>query len=356
MRVLFLTQSAEACPASRYRVYQYLPHLKSAGVEVRVSPAIPARHYHRVYQSQSSLKKIPYFLKAGLRRLLAAPRYRRYDVVYFQQWTFPRVYPIVELAAARMNPHMVFDMDEPLYVRPARQGRSMADILAPERNVSRILKAASHVVVGNQYLREFAASHNPNTHVVPTSIDTERYAPRGSYDHPPPMVLGWIGSFTTTVYLDLIRGVVRALARKYPLIFRVIGSNYFVDSVLCQSRPWSYSTEVAEVRWFDIGVMPLGNDPWSRGKSACKALQYMAAAVPAVCTANEVTSSLITDGENGFLASNPDEWYEKLAALIEDAGLRRRIGMEGRETVERDYSLKGTVPKLIRVLELASAG
>jgi glycosyltransferase involved in cell wall biosynthesis len=354
MRVLFLTQSSEECPASRYRVYQYLPYLEAAGVECHVSPAIPARNYLRVYQAEGAVRKLPHFMVAELKRLITMPRYRRYDVIYFQQWTFPRFYPLAELAAARVNRGMVFDMDEPLYVRPTRRRRGAADLFDPARTVARIVGAASHVVVGNEELRRFAVKHNPNTHVVPTSIDTERYEPKEEYGHARPVVIGWIGSFTTTVYLSMLDEVLRGLSEEYPIVFRVVGAPYFVDGVATEWSPWVYEKEAAEIRQFDIGVMPLRGDEWSRGKSACKALQYMAAGVPAVCTANEVTESVIRDGENGFLARTLEEWQEKLQGLIEDATLRRRIGLAGRAMVEREYSLRVTAPKLLNVLRLAA--
>jgi len=353
MRVLFLTQSSEACPASRYRVYQYLPYLEAAGVECHVSPAIPARNYLRVYQAQDTLRKLPHFALAEAKRLLMAPSYRRYDVIFFQQWTFPRFFPAAELAAG-LGGRMVFDMDEPLYVRPTRHERDIADMFDPDRMVARIMRAAKVVVVGNEVLRRFAGEYNSNIHVVPTAIDTDRYQPKVTYRHLPPVVIGWIGSFTTTVYLSMFEEVLQALSEEYPIAFRVVGAPYSVEGVPTEWSPWVYEEEVDAIRQFDIGVMPLRGDEWSRGKSACKALQYMAAGVPVVCTANEVTSSVIRDGENGFLAGTVKEWEEKLEMLVGDVGLRRRIGLAGRETVEREYSLEMTAPKLLRALRAAA--
>ncbi len=356
MRVLFLTQSAEACPASRYRVYQYLPHLEAAGVECHVSPAISGRNYLRVYQAQDSLRKLPYFALGEMKRLMMGPCYRRYDVVFFQQWTFPRFFPAAELAAARVNGRMVFDMDEPLYVRPTRRRGDVADLFDPERTVTRIVKAARLVIVGNEVLRRFAVKHNANTYVVPTAIDLDRYDPKDDYYHRPPVVIGWIGSFTTTVYLSMLEEVLRVLSRDHAIRFRVVGAPYSVEGMQSEWKPWVYEEEAEEIGKFDIGVMPLRDDEWSGGKSACKALQYMAAGVPVVCTRNEVTGSVVRDGENGFLAGTLKEWEEKLGALIVDGDLRRRVGMAGRETVEQEYSVKVTAPKLLRALEVACEG
>jgi glycosyltransferase involved in cell wall biosynthesis len=195
-------------------------------------------------------------------------------------------------------------------------------------------------------------------HVIPTAIDVDLFVPRT--DHGPPgtrPVLGWTGTPTTASYLAPLAPALRALARTHRFEFRVAGSTrpMAFEGVDTTNVAWSLDTEVALFNRCDIGVYPLPDDDWARGKCGFKAIQFMSCGVPVVASPVGVNREIVQDGVNGFLASTPDEWRLKMAALIDDSDLRRRIGAAGRRTIQERYSLQVTAPRVAAVFSAALA-
>src|SRR5262249_54113335 len=204
----------------------------------------------------------------------------------------------------------------------------------------------------NEYLAAYARTYNPAVVTIPTCVDTTRFVPRvaGATSHAP--VVGWIGSPTTTPYLAGLSGVLRAVSAQHPFVLRVSGASdeLRLDGVDVRNEPWTLAREVELFSTCDIGVYPLRDDEWSRGKCGFKAIQFMACGVPVVASAVGVNKDIIVDGVNGFLASTPQEWVEKLGRLLVDPELRARFGAAGRKTVEERYSLRVQAPRLLAAL------
>ena len=185
---------------------------------------------------------------------------------------------------------------------------------------------------------------------MPTTIDTDKYEvlPRKENEVP---VIGWSGSFSTVQHLDSLAGALRRLAQKENFRVLVIGTPvYKIDGVDVEALPWRSATEVSDLRQIDIGIMPLPDEPWSRGKCGLKALQYMALCIPTVCSPVGVNSEIIQDSVNGFLAGTEDEWVAKLTQLLNDSKLRARLGAAGRQTVETKYSAAVQAPRVYEIL------
>ena len=186
---------------------------------------------------------------------------------------------------------------------------------------------------------------------MPTTIDTDKYefsADKPANDVP---VIGWSGSHSTVQHLDTLRETLQDLARTAKFRLRVIGTaNYEIEGVDVEAMPWRSETETQDLQPIDIGVMPLPDDQWSKGKCGLKALQYMALGVPTMCSPVGVNSDIIQDGENGFLAGTKDEWIEKLKRLLDSVELRRRLGAAGRRTVEEKYSAQVQAPRVFQIL------
>jgi glycosyltransferase involved in cell wall biosynthesis len=192
--------------------------------------------------------------------------------------------------------------------------------------------------------------------VVPTTIDTDTYRVGPARETAVP-VIGWTGSYSTAQHLDLLRRVLCELARREQFRLRVIGpSVYKLEGVDVDVVPWRSHTEAQDLAEADIGVMPLPDDPWSRGKCACKALQYMGLGIPAVCSPVGINTELIRDGENGFLANTTEEWIAKLTLLLRSAQLRRKLGLAGRKTVEERFSAISQVPRVHEVFRSVIKG
>ena len=206
-------------------------------------------------------------------------------------------------------------------------------------------------MAGNQYLADYARQVNDRVTIIPTTIDTAKYTvePRAENDVP---VIGWSGSYSTAQHLSTLTNALRRLSERERFRLRVIGAQDFrIQGVDVEAMPWRSESEVADMRPFDIGIMPLPADRWSRGKCGLKALQYMALGVPTVCSPVGVNSEIIQDGETGLLASTDDEWVEKLSGLLRSADERARLGRAGRETVEARYSATVQAPRVLEIFQ-----
>jgi glycosyltransferase involved in cell wall biosynthesis len=207
------------------------------------------------------------------------------------------------------------------------------------------------VVVGNEYLAAYARGFNDRVTVIPTTIDLDEYLPHETYVDRSPVAIGWSGSRTTLAHLRTLDRVLRQVAAQVPVRLHVIGTDvYPIEGVEAHVAEWRPDTEIPELSRFDIGVMPLPDEEWARGKCALKALQYMAMGVPTVTSPVGVNADIIRDGENGLLASTEEEWVAKLVALVQDARLREHLGRAGRITVEKEYAASIQAPRVLELL------
>jgi glycosyltransferase involved in cell wall biosynthesis len=193
---------------------------------------------------------------------------------------------------------------------------------------------------------------------VPTAVDTTRLAPRPAGSRPEgPLVVGWIGSPTTFHYLESIAPLLKDLAAHHSFVLKVSGAGKPVKfpGVSVQEVKWSLDQEVTLFNTCDVGVYPLADNDWARGKCGFKAIQFMACGVPTVAAAVGVNREIIRDGENGFLASSPAEFSSKLERLLTDAALRQHLAVAGRQTIEERYSSRVTAPMVARILREAVA-
>jgi glycosyltransferase involved in cell wall biosynthesis len=254
-----------------------------------------------------------------------------------------------ERKIARSGVPMVFDFDDAVFVAYRSPSNGYLSYLKFPGKTETIVRRSRHVMAGNAYLAEYSRKFNPNVTVIPTTIDTNSYTPESAEETEVP-VIGWSGSFSTVQHLDTVRDVLRELAKRHRFKLRVIGTpQYEVPGVEIEAMQWKADTEVEDLRAMDIGIMPLPNEAWSKGKCGLKALQYMALGIPTVCSPVGVNTEIIQDNVNGMIADTSDEWIDRLSALIINSELRRRLGGAGRETVVDKYSAAVIAP---RVFEL----
>jgi len=356
VQVLALTPIPEEGAGCRFRVSQYIPYLRDAGFDVTVSPFYSRDYFAIVYRPGNYARKVLGFIALALRRVRELFSMRRYDVVLLYREAIPIGPPIVERWIHRLGIPIVYDFDDAIFLPAVSEANKAVSFLKNPQRVAQILAMSTEVSVGNEFLAAYARRFNPHVTVIPTAVDTNKFVPlAGKPAAPARPVVGWIGSPTTFQYLESLKDVLATVAARHPFTLKVSGAGRPVNfpGVDVQVAPWSMADEVSLFNTCDIGVYPLTDDDWSRGKCGFKAIQCMACGVPVVAAAVGVNREIITHGVNSMLASTPQEWVDHLSELLTNPGLRQRMAVAGRQTIEARYSLRVTAPQLATVLTAA---
>ncbi len=354
MRILFVAMHRpRRSPGQRFRFEQYLDYLRENGVECDLSYLISETDDRVLYAPGGYGKKLGIFLKSiaiRLRDVLAA---RRYDVVFIYREALMVNTGVIEALLAQTRARLVFDFDDAVWLQPVSDANAkLAFLRAGPSKIPGVLRRMDLVFAGNTYLADYARQFNDRVEIVPTTLDTRTHAPK-----PRPtksrVCIGWNGSPSTVAYFD---GLTPALARVRErfgdrVYFKLVGDPRYVNPALgVQGQAWREETEVEDTLEFDIGLMPLPDDLWTRGKCGFKALLYMALAIPPVIAPIGVNRDIVTDGVDGFLASSDDQWVEAIGKLVDDPALRATLGARGRETVVTRYSFDSQKDRYLALL------
>lgn len=341
----------KSIPSSRFRVVQFLPHLEAHGVWTGLTCGYGDKynlHGRRIY---GPLYKVIGRTRRAVHTVTEAPRW---DVVFSQRTALPFTGLPERLVSAR-NPRMVFDFDDAIFLDEqgaVRGGR--------QRAFREAIAASAHVIAGNHYLADHAAAPEKTT-VVPTVIDTDRYRPvcEAVARNGRSVRIGWMGTSSNFYQLDQIVPVLeRVLTARQRTRLRIVSDARF-DRLAHHPRveqlPWSQGREIDLLRSFDIGIMPLDDTPWSRGKCGFKLIQYMAVGKPVVASAVGVNHEIVSEGVSGHLVKNDDGWSEALISLVDSVAERDRMGPNARRQVERAYSIRSVLPTLLGILNAVGA-
>jgi glycosyltransferase involved in cell wall biosynthesis len=329
----------------RLKYEQYFADWRTQGWEIEVSNFMDRAMWDVVWAKGHILAKAFGVLRGTLRRIRDLFRVGRYDLVYVFMWVTPFGTTGFERLVRARAKALVFDVED--NVLSEQQGGT-ADHIGPLVRLLKgsgkarfLIRTADHVVTSSPFLNDFCLAFNARKACtyISSSVDTERFQPATTYSNDKPLVVGWTGTFSSKVYLDLLTGVFQRLAQRLPFKLRVIGNfDYVLPGVDLEVIRWSAEEEVAQLQALDIGVYPLPIDDWVLGKSGLKAIQYMAFALPCVATEVGTTPMLIRHGENGLLVRTEAEWEEALEQLIRDPALRRCLGEAARKDAVANYS------------------
>ena len=327
MKVLFLIQGFSVA-ASRYRVLQYIPYLNSKGVETSV----------RLY---------PRTLKENFQFFNDLPQS---DIIFLQRKRFNQ--PRLGLLRKRAK-RIIYDFDDSVMYRNSKARDPISQ--TRRRHFVQMIKNSNFVIAGNEFLKSEVLPFNPNVEVIPSAIDQERYHLKTYPLKQDRVTLGWIGDHGSIHYLEKMRPLFDKIGEQYPHVNLKIVCDTFFDCERMNviKKNWSSEEEVADLQGFDIGLMPLVDDPWSWGKCGLKIIQYQGVGLPVVCTPVGINMDLVEDGINGYWAMTLVEWEKKLSALIEDSELRERMGREGRRRVLENYTYQACAPRLLSILTRA---
>ena len=345
-------------PSQRFRFEQYLEFLKEQGYDYDFSFLISPEDDKIFYSSGNTFQKGVIFLKCFFKRLKDVLKANSYDIIFIQREAFMTGTAFFEKQFARSKAKVVFDFDDSIWMQNVSDANKKFSFLKDASKTSKIIALSDMIFAGNQYLADYAEPFNGNIRIVPTTIDTEEYQ-RMALPHDDKVCIGWSGSITTIQHFKFAVPALSKVKKKYGdrIKIKVIGdANYKNDEldVICMN--WSKQDELKELSSFDIGIMPLPDDEWAKGKCGLKGLQYMALEIPTIMSPVGVNSEIIQNGVNGYLATTDDDYVNAISILIEDEILRKKIGSEGRKTVVEKFSVKALQQKYLQYYnELTSA-
>jgi glycosyltransferase involved in cell wall biosynthesis len=347
----------DTTPSQRFRLEQWAPLLAAEEIRLELMPFADRPLMERLYARGGTASKAAGMLGACLARLAAVPAVRRADVVVVHRAACLAGPALVERLLAGLGARIVYDFDDAIYVlHTSAANRRFGRLKVPHKTRA-LCRLAAHVVVANEGLAEWARPLNPELSVVPSSVDLERFRPTSQEARFGPLIIGWTGSSTSLTHLESFAPVLRAILSHLPAELHVHCDREpkLLDVPYVFYR-WSAADEPEVLARFDVGIMPMPDDPWARGKSAMKALLCMAMGKPVVASPVGTNLELIAHEANGMLARTPEEWFACLERLASDPGLRERLGQAGRETVEARYSARRSASLFAGVLRRVAAG
>lgn len=349
MNILALTRYDRLGASSRLRFLQYLPYLGKRGIHVDVAPLLPDSYLMDFYwKHQRHWGKIAI---SYLKRLSTLLTCGHYDLIWIEKEIFPNLPALCEAALTRLSIPYVVDYDDAVFHNYDTSTNPVKRCLA--RKIDKVMRGAALVVCGNEYIAQRAASAGSrNIRILPTVIDLDRYAPVFAVERTP-VIVGWIGSKTTLPYLEGVSEALRKVALEAHIELHVIGGKYDIPGVVVRSLPWTEDSEVRLLQSIDIGIMPLRDDKWERGKCGYKLIQYMACGKPVIASPVGINTSIVKHGINGFLASNLEEWEEAVVTLARSHERRAMMGAQGRNDVEKEYCVQVTSEELWRIFTAA---
>lgn len=347
----------DTSPGQRFRIEQWEPYLNRDGISIDYFSFSNDALKKVIYQNGKTVSKITELSKATWRRVGHILKASKYDVVFIYR-ALNMVGPafLERILHLRRIP-MILDFDDSIFQTHTSTANERFSWAKFSGKTATICRLSTCVTVGNSYLADYAEKYNDQVFVVPTSIDTNVYqAKPKSIETNERVIIGWTGSSTSQYYLEEFEPVLAKLVEKRgkDIEIRVVSNREPSFKLLPKSsyswRAWSPQTEVEEIAKIDIGIMPTPIDEWAKGKCALKALQYMALGIPAICTDIGANRDVIKHGENGFLATTPEEWLNYFETLIDNAELRIKLGNEARKTVVEDYSMESCAALFAQVV------
>jgi glycosyltransferase involved in cell wall biosynthesis len=347
MNVLGLAYYGPWAATTRVRLGQYHAPLQQFGINLEVRSLLG--DWYRAGRGESSSARAlasPRLMGALIRRALDGLEARRFDRLILTREFLPLM--PAPLERALLGRSFIYDLDDANYLLYRYKGLTPR-LPFMSRKIDGLIGRAEAVLAGSETLASYTRGLNRATTVIPSVVDTERYrvACRSSKDH---VVIGWIGSPATAHYLDALVAPLARLATQAKIRLRVVGGRApVIPGVVTEEVRWSERDEVPLIQSFDVGIMPLHDDPWSRGKCAFKLIQCMACGVPVVASPVGANREVVTS-ECGILADGASDWLHALTTLAADESLRYSMGRAGRERVEQHYSLKVAAPRLAEVL------
>jgi glycosyltransferase involved in cell wall biosynthesis len=345
MKILFLIPyPIGESPSQRFRFEQYFNVLIQNGYSHTYQSFLDSEDWKLFFQKGRLATKFFFLLKGHFKRFWILLQLRDYSIIFIHREVTPLGPPVFEWIISKIfKKKIIYDFDDAIWLTDRRNESWLIKTLKWRGKVRSICRWSYKVSCGNEYLCSYTRQLNPLVFYNPTTIDTENLHNPALYkiNRENKIIIGWTGSHSTLKYLNDLEPVLQTLEKKYPQIQINVISDIAPELNLnsLHFHPWSLETEISDLVQFDIGIMPLPDDEWAKGKCGFKALQYLSLQIPTVASPVGVNSNIIHHGENGFLCSSKSEWESCLSILIENKTLRGSMGKNGRENIIDRYSV-----------------
>jgi glycosyltransferase involved in cell wall biosynthesis len=340
--ILMIVQYPEnVSPGQRFRIELYKDVLTKNGFIIVTKPFFDEKGYKIIHRHGFLFAKLAATLKGFFRRLKLVLQLKKYDFIVLQREVTPLGPPIMEWIYAKiLRKKIIYDFDDAIWLPVHSKQNNLAATFKYADKVANICKWSYKVSCGNQYLSDYARRFNHNVVYNPTCVDTQNRHNISTDHNVERITIGWTGSFSTIVYLDIVQPALRLLQKKYDFDIKIIcNQRPSLDLQNIQYIEWSEENEIAELASCQIGLMPLTQDEWSEGKCGFKLIQYLALEIPAVASPVGVNKTIIEEGVNGYFATSDAEWFDAIEKLLINAPLRKQFGNAGRKKIIDQYSL-----------------
>lgn len=343
LKVLILATAPEKInPSQRFRFEHYTNLSESEGIIFTIKPFFSLTTWKILHKENHYIQKIIGLFSGFIRRTLLMTSITKFDIVYIHREASPIGPPVFEwLISNVFRKKIIYDFDDAIWINKSSQANPFVAKLKFGSKVSFICKKATTVCVGNDYLAAFAKNYCNDVRIIPTLVDTEKYHNQSKDQTSDSVTIGWTGTYTNFHNLNIVIPILKSLQDKYQIRIKIIADNDpGFKEITYDYKKWDYATEIQDLLDINIGIMPLIDSDFERGKCAFKAIQYMSLGIPAVISPVGANIKLIKDGENGYLVSSEMEWLTKIENLINNTSLRTQMGEKARKTIIGEYSVK----------------
>lgn len=355
MKVLFLClYPLNAAPSQRFRFEQFFPYFKKAGILYDTDSFYSQKAHQLLYKPGHHARKMLFLLSGFFKRLYKLNRFRKYDFIFIQRAAAPAGPALFEFMLAKIfHKKIIYDFDDAIWMPQDGKGNALFRWVKNYGKVGKICKWSYKVTVGNEFLAQYARQFTSEVVIIPTVVDTHiKYNIVKEFSKNSGIVVGWTGSHSTIRYLLSLQNILFKLDEDPDIHFLVIADKPpQLNLQKLVFLPWNSKEEIEDLLKMDIGIMPLVDNDWTRGKCGFKAIQYMALGIPALVSPVGVNERIVDDGVNGFICKTPDDWVIKIQLLKNNPLLRNRMGMAARIKIEQSFSVNYAFPLMLSILK-----
>lgn len=350
MKILIFSKYGVKGASSRYRVYQYLPFFKEADISFTINNLFDDSYLDQLYNNNSRLL-FP-IIKAFIKRIGVLLKVKQYDLLLIEYELFPYFPSLFEFFLKIFNKKYIVDYDDAIFHNYDLNSNKLIRSLLKNK-IGRVMKYSSAVIVGSHYLYDYSKRWNSNVYLLPTVVNLELYTNTVPVKNEKDFIIGWIGSPSTSKYMIPLIDVFRKLSTT-GVKFSFIGFDKSLrekfEGLKVNWIDWSDETEIQSIKSFSIGIMPLDDNPWTRGKCGFKLIQYMASEIPVLASSVGENKYIVNHGKNGYLIESLESWYEQIHMLSRENGLLKELGKNGLSLVKEKYSLKVTSEQFVSII------